>query len=154
MIDRPQIAETSAQPIAFIHVTVPRSRIREVMGPGRAELMAEVAAQGIAATGPWFTHHRRMDPETFDFEIGVPIATPISPAGRVQAGQWPAMKVARTIYHGSFEGLGSAWGELDAWIEAEGHERAADLWERYVAGPDASPDPATWRTELSRPLKG
>jgi hypothetical protein len=32
--------------------------------------MAAVAAQGIAPAGPWFTHHLRMDPATFDFEIG------------------------------------------------------------------------------------
>ena len=29
---------------------------------------------------------------------------------------------------------------------------APDLWECYVAGPESNPDPATWRTELNRPL--
>lgn len=39
------------------------------------------------------------------------------------------------------------------WIAASGHTPAEDLWERYAAGPESSPDPATWRTELIRPLK-
>ena len=26
------------------------------------------------------------------------------------------------------------------------------LWERYVIGPESSPDPADWRTELVQPL--
>ena len=43
------------------------------MSPGYRELMAALAAQGIAPAGPWFTHHLRMDPDTFDFEIGVPV---------------------------------------------------------------------------------
>jgi hypothetical protein len=37
-------------------------------------------------------------------------------------------------------------------IAAAGHEPGQDLWECYVAGPESSPDPASWRTELSRPL--
>jgi effector-binding domain-containing protein len=122
------------------------------MGPGIRELMAAVAAQGITPTGSWFTHHLRMDPGIFDFEIGVPVPGPVSPAGRVQAGRLPAAKVARTVYHGPYEGLAAAWGEFDAWLKAEGHTPGPSLWECYVAGPESNPDPATWRTELNRPL--
>jgi effector-binding domain-containing protein len=61
--------------------------------------------------------------------------------------------VARTVYHGDYEGLHGAWGEFEAWIAESGHTSAADLWERYVVGPESSPDPANWRTELNRPLK-
>ena len=95
MIDTPQIAQTAAQPAAVIRLTIPRAEIRNVMGPAYGELMAAVAAQGIASTGPWFNHHLRMDPDTFDFEIGVPVTASISAAGRVRAGQLPAAMVAR-----------------------------------------------------------
>ncbi|MGI8771805.1 MAG: GyrI-like domain-containing protein [Acidobacteriaceae bacterium] len=94
----------------------------------------------------------RMDPQVFDFEIGVPVTAPISATGRVQPGQLPAMIVARTVYHGVYEGLSSAWAEFDAWIRTGDHTPAPDLWERYLAGPESGPDPATWRTELNRPL--
>ena len=62
--------------------------------------------------------------------------------------------MAQAVLHGGYEGLGAAWMELNAWIAAEGHTPAPDYWERYVAGPESSPDPAAWRTELSRPLVG
>jgi effector-binding domain-containing protein len=62
--------------------------------------------------------------------------------------------VARVVYRGPYEGLGAAWGEFDAWIAANGHKPGTDLWECYVAGPESSPDPAAWRTELNRPLVG
>lgn len=153
MLEAPRIVQLAARPLALLRVTVPRSRIREVMGPGRSELLETVAAQGVATTGPWLTHHFRMDPEFFDFAIGVPVAAPVAAAGRVEPGEWPAMTVARTVYQGPFEGLGPAWGELDAWIAARGHPATPDLWECYLAGPEADPDPATWRTELSRPLR-
>jgi len=152
MIDTPEIVQTAVQPTAIIRLTIPRSEIQHVMGPGYAELMETIAAQGIAPAGSWFTHHLRMDPEIFDFELGVPISTPLSAAGRVTASELPAATVARTVYHGGYEGLGDAWGELNAWIDAKGHTQAPNLWEHYVAGPESSPDPANWRTELNRPL--
>ncbi|RJG10978.1 AraC family transcriptional regulator [Pseudomonas cavernicola] len=154
MLDTPHITQTDAQLTAIIHLTIPREEIRNVMGPGIAELMAAVAVQGIAPAGPIFSHHLRMDPEIFDFEIGVPVSAPVAAAGRVKAGQLPAATVARTVYHGPYEGLGAAWGEFLAWVSAEGHPQAPDLWECYVAGPESNPDPATWRTELNRPLTG
>jgi effector-binding domain-containing protein len=152
MLDTPQIVRTTTRRTAIIRLTIPRAEIRNVMGPGIAELMAAVVAQGIAPAGPLFSHHLRMDPDTFDFEIGLPLADPILPAGRVQASQLPAATVARTVYHGPYEGLGTAWAEFNAWITAEGHTAGPNLWECYVAGPEASSDPTTWRTEFNRPL--
>ena len=71
------------------------------MGPAIAEVMAAVVAQGLAPAGPVFSHHLRMDPDTFDFEVGVPVKAPVSATGRVNASQLPAATVARTVYHGS-----------------------------------------------------
>jgi effector-binding domain-containing protein len=121
---------------------------------GVRELMAAVAAQGIAPTGPWFSHHLRMDPNTFDFEISVPVRSPVAAVGRVKPGIWPATKVARTVYRGDYEGLGEAWGEFNDWIAAHGHRPGPDYWECYATGPESTPDPAAWRTELTRPLIG
>ena len=152
MIDTPQIVHTTAQIAAVIRLTIPRIEIRNVMAPAMADVMAAVTRQGLAPAGPVFSHHFRMDPGIFDFEVGVPLVTPISAAGRVTPGQLPAATVARTIYHGTYEDLGPAWREFDAWIAAEGHGPAPNLWECYLAAPESSPDPTSWRTELNRPL--
>lgn len=152
MIDTPQITQTTAQLAAVTHLTIPRSEIRSAMGPGLTEVMAAVKAQGIGPAGPWFTHHLKMSPATFDFEICVPVTAPVAPVGRVKPGIFPAVTVARTIYHGDYEGLGEAWGEFKAWIAANGHAAGPDLYECYPVGPESSPNPADWRTELSQPL--
>jgi effector-binding domain-containing protein len=152
VLDTPQITQTAAQTTAVIRLTVPRAEIRNVMGPGHRELIAAIAAQGIAATGPWFTHHLKLPGETFDFEIGVPVAAPVVAARRVRPGELRAATVARTVYRGPYEGLAGAWSEFIAWIEAQGHTPAPDLWECYAAGPESSTDPNLWRTELNRPL--
>jgi effector-binding domain-containing protein len=152
MIDDPQITQTTKLLTAVIHLTIPKDQIRELMGPGVKEVMAVAAAQGIGPTGPWYTHHFKILPDQWDFEIGVPVSAPVVPTGRVEPGQWPAMRVARTVYHGGYEGLTVAWPELDGWIEQHGHKPSGELWECYLAGPESGGDPAKWRTQLDRPL--
>jgi len=154
MIDTPQIVQTSKQLTAFIHLTVTREEMQKVFGPTIGELMSALAAQGNAPTGPVFTHHLRRPTDTFDFELSVPVAAPVIATGRVQPGQWPAMRVARTVHHGPHERLPEAWGEFMDWIGTQGHTPTPDLWECYLTNPDSDPDAATWRTELNRPLVG
>jgi effector-binding domain-containing protein len=152
MIEPLRILQTAPQLTAFIPLTIPREDMRKVMGPGLAELRAVAAAQNIAVTGPWFTHHVKNPGENFDFEICLPVAASVTPAGRVQPGEWPAMTIAQTTYHGGYEGLGAAWGEFMAAIKAAGRQTVEGLWECYVVGPETSADPAAWRTVLSKPL--
>lgn len=152
MIATPEIIEIDAQPTAVVRLTIPRAEMRAVMGPGLTELRTTIAAQGVAPTGAWFTHHLRFDPGIFDFEIGVSVAVPVTAAGRVQPSVWPAGRVARTVYRGGYEGLGAAWGEFDRWIAAAGHTAAPDLWERFLTGPESGSDPTAWQTEFTRSL--
>ncbi len=154
MIDEPYVLTTQPRRAAVIRVTVPHAQIREVMVPGLTELRTTLGDQDIKPTGPWYTHHLRLAPDTFDFEIGLPSDEAVFPTGRVRGGVFLGGKVARTIFHGDYPGLVGAWGELDSWISSRGLKPAADLWEVYLVGPEADPDPAKWRTELSRPLVG
>jgi len=153
MLETPHLIDTTRLLTAKLPLVVPTVEIGQRMGPGIQEVMAAIAAQGQAPAGPWFTHHFRRPTDTFDFEICVPVASPIRPLGKVQPGEWPAMKVARTIYQGPYEGLGEAWGEFLDWIETNGHQTTDDLWERYLVGPETGPDGSLYRTELSRPLR-
>lgn len=153
MLDTPQIIETTAREAAVIHLTVPRSDMMKVFGPAVGELMAALSAQGQKPDGPVFAHHLMMSADTFNFELGVKVSTPVKATGRMKPSELPAGKVARTVYSGPYEGLPAAWGEFTKWIKANGYEQADDLWEIYSVGPQSTPDPAGWRTELNRPLK-
>ncbi|MDQ1835035.1 GyrI-like domain-containing protein [Massilia scottii] len=152
MLDTPYITRTDPLQAAVIRLDIPRAEIVHVMGPGMAELLATTAAQGVGPDGRCYSHHFSMQSDRFDFEIGVPVSAPVTPAGRVQPGALPAARVARAVLHGSYDALPGAWGQLMAWIEAQGLSKAPGLWEVYVSGPDLDPDPSTWRTELNQPL--
>ena len=144
-MDAPQVIEIAPSSLPA-SASVFRGESK-VMGPGLSELKA-----AVARTGPWFDHHFRRPTNTFDFEICLPVAARVTPVGRVKAGQRPATTIARTIYHGDYDGLGAAWGEFEAWIVANEHKTGPDFWQCYVAGPESNDDPSTWRTELNRPL--
>ena len=152
MLDMPQIIQTSIQEAAIIRLTIPRNEMMKVFGPAVGELLTALAEQRVEAVGAVFAHHLKMTPDMFDFELGIKVSSPVTATGRVKPGQLPAAKVARAIYRGPYEGLPAAWGEFNQWMEANGHAQAGDLWELYSVGPQSTPDPANWLTELNRPL--
>jgi effector-binding domain-containing protein len=104
MLDSPHVIRTDEQLTAVIHLTIPRADIASVMGPAIAEVISAITAQGIAPAGPCFSYHWRRPSDTFDFEVGFPVDTPVTPAGRVKMSTLPAAKVARTVYHGATKG--------------------------------------------------
>lgn len=152
MIEPLRILKTTPQHTALIPLQVPRAEIQKVMGPGLTELNAAVAAQHIAVVGPWFTHHVRDPGTVFDFEICLPVAAAVAPVNRVKPGQWPAMTLVQTTYHGGYEGLGGAWGEFIGMIKAAGHKTVEGLYETYAVGPEAGMDSGAWRTVLSKQI--
>ena len=154
MIDTPHVTHVPAQIAAVIRVAIPPSEMRTVVGPGITELMKTVAAQGVGSGSPWFIHMLRMTPDTWEFEIGVPVKSPVAATGRVKPGGLPAARVARTVHHGGYEGIGASWGEFDAWVKAHGHKPATDQWDVYLVGPESGPDESKWRTQMNRPLLG
>ena len=152
MIDTPQIVTTQPLTIAKIYAKIPTSAIQQEMGKLVQELIQSIRAQNVEITGPWLTHHFRRPAEFFDFEVCIPVTSEVKANGRMEPGVWPAMKVVRTIYHGGYEGLPSAWGELMAWIGSNDVKISEEIWERYLINPDSEKDSSKWQTELNRPI--
>ena len=153
MIDDPQITTSDHHVAAVIHMRIPRAEMMAQFGPAVEELFRILARQGIQPKGPVFAHHLRMDAATFDFELGVPVTEKVRAEGRMKPGELPATRVARTVYSGDYAGLPEAWRSFDRWMKQQGLVQADDLWEVYAVGPDKTPDPSGWRTELNRPLR-
>jgi len=153
MIEAPVVVETTAQAAAVIHLTIPRDQVEKFMDPAIREVLAALRDQGQALAGPLFSRHLTTSPAVFDFEVGFPVNAPIVPAGRVKPGELQGGTVVRSVYQGPYEGLFGAWKEFGEWLKKNGFTPAGTLWERYVTGPETSPDPADWRTELNRRLE-
>ena len=160
MIETPAIARSEQAAAAVIHLTCPRSEIQTQVPPAIREIQSAFAAAGVAPAGPLFLHHLTLSRSQFDVEVGFPISAPFTASGRIKAGELPAARVARTIYHGPYEGLHRAWEEFGELLKSDRRIDPArlapikTLWERYLIGPETSSDPSQWRTELNLPLVG
>ena len=154
MVETPSIVVLKERNAAIIRLTIPRPQMESLFAPAVRELTSALLAQGVSPTGALFAHHLRMDPGQFDVEIGLPTDGMVVAAGRVTPGRSPGGRIARAIHQGGYEGLGAAWSALRRWMEENGLRRAPDLWEVYRVGPETSPDPANWRTELNQPVLG
>lgn len=153
MIDSPEVVRTTARQAAVIYLHIRREEIQSVMGPAFGELFGALSAQGVRPVGPAFSHHLRMAPGMFEFELGVPVDKPVTTAGRVRPGELPAATVARTTLRGNYDQLGPAWTELHGWIKEAGYSARQDFWESYVTGPESGQRPDEWRTELNQPIE-
>ena len=153
LITVPEITETQARMAAIIHLTIPRDQMRNMMPAAINEVVGTLAAQSIALAGPLFAHHLTTSADEFDLKVGFPVPAPVQIFGRVKAGELPGGSMGRAMFHGSYKGLFGAWREFGEWMKREGHRGRGDLWEIYVTGPESSPDPKNWRTELCLTLK-
>src|SRR5262249_41329268 len=132
MITTPSVATTTAEQTAVIHLVIPGRDMPTHMDPAIRELLAVLTRQGIAIAGPMFSYHHRRPSDTFDFEMGFPVTSPVSPDGRVVNGHLPALSVARTIYTGPYEGLATAWSQLQRWVREATLTEDGRFFERYL----------------------
>src|SRR5450755_1803064 len=79
-------------------------------------------------------------------EVGVQVAGPFTPAGRVISSSLPAGQVATTVHRGAYEGLEAAHRAVRVWCAAGGHRIQGTRWEIYG---DWREDPAELETQVS-----
>ena len=108
MLETPELIDVTPQTTAVIRLNIPCEECPQHFGPAVAEIFAELARQGIAPAGPMFDHHFTPPDSHFDFEIGVPTSTPVTPNGRVVASERPAFRAARAVLTGAYEQLPDA----------------------------------------------
>jgi effector-binding domain-containing protein len=152
MIDTPTIHQVAAQRTATIHLTISGTDMPSHMDPAIKEVLKVLSDQGITPTGPMFCYHHRMPTDTFDFEVGFPVDREVAEHGRVKPSSIPAAKVARTIHHGPYEELHSAWQAFNKWVKENNVQVEDRFFERYLDDPTKQ-DPSEYRTEINRCLK-
>lgn len=147
-----ELTELPEMQVAAVRLLIPRARIGEVMGPAIGAIFRTLAQQSVRAIGPVCTHHFRIDPLVFDFEVAVPVNAAITQDVDVQPSIIPAFRIARTIYSGPYEGLGAAWQQFESQLDSMHLIRRPNLIERYLRGPESELPPTEWMTELCHVL--
>ncbi|HRD51451.1 MAG TPA: GyrI-like domain-containing protein [Flavobacteriales bacterium] len=149
MINPPEIINTFEVPTATIHLVIPGMDMPKHMDPAIQEILRVLADQGLQPVGPMFTYHHRRPSDTFDFEIGFPVAKAITESGRVKNNTLPAERVAQAVYQGPYEGLSKAWPALQEWVRQQQLPETGRFFERYLNNPNEVKDPKEYLTELN-----
>lgn len=154
MMTKPTILRTKGLATAVIRMVIPAKDMAKYMDPAIQEILQVLSEQNMVPAGPMFSYHHRRPTETFDFELGFPIAAKIKESGRVVNSILPAVNVARCIHQGPYENLGSAWGELEKWVQDQDRSGSGRFWECYLNDPTAVKSPEEYRTELNWVIAG
>ena len=152
MLEPPQMISVPAQRLAVVRLTIPRGEMMQRFDPTVRLVSDVLRAQAVDPAGPVTAHYFAIPAQTFDFELGFPIAAAIAAAGPVYLAEQPAQTIIRTVYTGPFAGLPSAWGVFQNHIGAKGYRCATDFREAYLNDPSTIADPTQYRTELVRIL--
>lgn len=149
MITTPEVVTTQEVITAAIPLVIPGRDMPKYMDPAIQEIIQVLTDQGMQPAGPMFSYHHRRPSDTFDFEIGFPVAKAIREVGRVISSELPAVRVARSVYHGPYEGLPQAWPALQKWVHENGLGGTGRFWECYLNNPNEVNSPSEYRTELN-----
>lgn len=137
---------------------VTMASLREHFDAGFTVLAEVLADHGIVPIGAAFAYYDR-DPSTpFTLEIGFPIGwdqegIELPTDARATVSRLPGGRVARLSHIGGYDGLGTAWARLGAWIARQELHAVGEFWEVYVTEPSPEANPAQLRTDLFMPVK-
>ncbi len=117
-------------------------------------LLYSIQTQNIAPMGPmlgvFYNDPETTDPEKLQWEIGFPVSeTNVQDPLRLR--QWTFTTVVEAIHVGPYETSGSVYGEMMAWIEANGYVVAGPIMEKYLSDPNST-RPQDLKTEIWVPV--
>jgi effector-binding domain-containing protein len=140
---------------ATVRVSCDADKVSATLAAIFPEIGGVMEAQGAQMSGPPFTRYHVIDrgKNRIDLEAGIPLAAPITAAGRVQPATLPAGKAAMTWHRGSYHDLQKSYDRLEAWMKAEKLTARGGFWEIYWTDPGLEPDPSTWRTQIYWPVE-
>jgi effector-binding domain-containing protein len=154
------LRETASQTTAAIRGRTAWADLGSFINGALMELFKVAGEQGARPSGPVYGIYHLADVKEsdlkeaeVDLEIGMPVAEPIEPSGRVASSTIPGGLVAVTVHAGPYEDVAPAYRALGEWVQEHGHETAGPPREVYIVGPDQVKDPGALRTEIVWPIR-
>ena len=135
-----------------LHETVKMADLTDYFMRAFEASAAELAEQGLAPAGPPLALYHGMPTDTVDVTAGFPVAGTAHGSGDVVVTDLPVGEAVTSIYTGPYDGMTRTYDEIAVWLREHNLATGADMWEEYLTGPDADPDPATWQTRIVLPL--
>ncbi len=115
-------------------------------------LMTATQSQRIYPQGPmivvYYNSPEMAKPEDLTWEVGFPVTSQAMPDDPLIKKVWDYGTVARAIYVGPYENIGTTINRLFAWIAKSDYVPEGPMLERYLDLNPTDVDPAKRRTEI------
>jgi effector-binding domain-containing protein len=138
------------QPAAVVSGSVPHDGIAEFLGGAFGEVMAVLAAEGLAPAGPPFARYVMTD-DGWDIEAGFPSSREVTPHGRVHATTLPGGTALAVLHQGPYEDVAAAYHAAELWMAENDWTATGAPWEAYLDGPEVA-EPRTIVHLPARPV--
>jgi len=138
-----ELRTVAARPTAVVAQATTWAEFPQLWGALLDEVYAFIRDGGPEQTGHNVMLYRDDVPTV---EVGVEVAGPFVPTGRVVPSELPAGRVATTLHRGPYDGLKAAHQAVHDWCVANGHVATRTRWEVYG---DWRDDPRELETEIS-----
>lgn len=148
-----RIERLEARRTAVVRRSAARPDLSAAFGESFGRVFSTLAANGIAPASMPLVRYLQMEGDTLEFEAGAVVEAEFAGSSGVQSSETPGGEVASATYFGAYDGLFEAHAKLVEWIAEQGRETSGPPWEEYLNDPGENPDPATWQTRMSYPLK-
>ncbi|MFD6066098.1 GyrI-like domain-containing protein [Amycolatopsis lurida] len=135
------------------HTTI--ADIGECVGAGYETLYAFVAEAGTAPSGPPQAAYRGdfLPGERLDLDLYLPIPGGLPAQGDIDIVTLAGGPAVRTSHHGPYDEISAAYEAVYEWVRESGRQPAGAPRELYLRGPDSTPDPALYVTDVVLPLR-
>lgn len=111
-----------------------------VLTEAYGEIMAFLAANGLAQSGPVYTKILGHADGKWRFEASIPVAdNSVAPTGRIRAVQGFAGKAIRFDHKGSYDDLAKTHEKAHAWLAVRKYTETGNRYEVYVSDPASTP---------------
>lgn len=159
----PRIRHFPAQPVLVRHADLPMAEI-DSEGPAiLKDVLSQLAANGVAETGPAFFRYDVVDMEgTMSMSFGTQVAEGTRDQGDIRAETLPAGRYVTLTHQGHPDELYDVTVMLMAWAKVRGvhwdveetsaGDRFAARLEFFHNGPEDPPE--SWATEIRIRLRG
>jgi effector-binding domain-containing protein len=138
-----RLVEAAARPTAVVAQATTWAEFPLLWGRLLDEVYAVIRSGGATQDGHNVMLYRDDVPHV---EVGVQVAGPFAPQGRVVPSTLPAGTAAATVHRGPYDRLGDAHDAVHRWAGARGHRLSRVRWEVYG---DWSDDPEALETEVA-----
>ena len=148
--------ELAPQQILAVGWCGPLAEISQAAGAAYGEIVGHLRRCGASPSGPALALldvENGFREEAVSIEWCLPVDRPLSGAGRVSGRELPGGPAACTLNPGPFDSVGPAYAALWGWLEQHRRERTGPAREVYLVGPQQTPDPREFRTEVQITLR-